>query len=78
MYILPKEDDTILGNYDSSLQPRNKITKLDYVSWVENNFDKDEDHNYWTSKEDDGFAPQDKSRWREADLEEEYNKYLIQ
>ena len=50
--------------------------KKDYVNWVEDNFEKDDDHNYWTSKEDDGFAPQDKSRYREADLEEAYNKYL--
>ncbi len=49
--------------------------KLTYEQWVKKHFYKDDDHNYWTSKEDDGFAPQDKSRYREDDLKKDYQKY---
>ncbi len=53
--------------------------KLEFDEWVEKYFDKDDDHNYWTSiycKVVIGFSPGDLSRWREDDLKEEYEAYL--
>lgn len=51
------------------------MKKLNYVLWLSKYFDKDPDHTYWTSRADDGFAPQDKSRWKREDLLEEYKQY---
>lgn len=53
--------------------------RLSYDDWVNKFFDKDDDHNYWTSRHEQiviGFAPSDMSRWREKDLREEYDKYI--
>lgn len=55
------------------------LTKLPYEKWLEKYFDCDRDHNYCTSnyeRTDIGFAPSDLSRYREEDLQEEYQHYL--
>jgi hypothetical protein len=55
------------------------MKKLEFKDWVDKYFNKDEDHNYWTSIYqacEIGFAPSDLSRYREKDLQEEYNLYL--
>jgi hypothetical protein len=61
--------------------------KLPFDEWVDKYFDKDRDyertrkyhHNYWTSNYEAsviGFAPSDQIRYREDDLEREYQDYL--
>ncbi len=53
--------------------------KIPFEKWVDKFFDKDRDHNYWTSRyemEVIGFAPSDLSRYREDDLEGKYQQYI--
>jgi len=55
------------------------MNKLSYTEWVKKYWDKDDDHNYWTSiyqRVEDGIAPGDLSRYSKDDLKEEYQKYL--
>jgi hypothetical protein len=64
---------------DKELRKTKKVpTKLKYADWVKKYFDKDPDHNYWTSEYERcevGFAPSDLSRYSKKDLKEEYEKY---
>lgn len=53
--------------------------KLPFEKWLSKYFDKDRDHNYWTSNYEEqvaGFAPSDMSRYRMEDLKKEYEEYL--
>jgi len=70
-----------LENLKNGASEESKSTenKLPYKEWLEKYFDKDVDHNYWTSiyeKVEVGFAPQDMSRYRQDDLKETYDEYV--
>lgn len=53
-----------------------KREKLEFREWLDKYFDKDDDHSYYTWVfTDDGMHPNDKSRWRDDDLLEEYGRY---
>ena len=52
--------------------------KLEFNEWLDKYFDKDDDHAYYTwTYTDDGMHPNDKSRWKDKDLLEEYERYYF-
>ena len=52
-------------------------TKLEFGEWLDKYFSKDDDHSYYTwTYTDDGMHANDKTRWRDMDLLEEYERYL--
>ena len=51
--------------------------KLEFGEWLDKYFEKDDDHSYYTwTYTDDGMHPNDKSRWKDNDLQEEYERYF--
>jgi len=51
--------------------------KLEFGEWLDKYFYKDKDHSYYTwTFTDDGMHPNDKSRWKDDDLLNEYERYL--
>lgn len=51
--------------------------KLKFSDWVNKYFYKDEDHSYYTwTFTDDGMHPDDKTRWEDGDLTDEYDRYF--
>lgn len=66
-------------NNKYNMKNKNLPPKLEFGAWCQKYFEKDQDHNYWTSNYEKvviGFAPGDLSRWKESDLKEEYEAYL--
>lgn len=51
--------------------------KLEFGDWLDKYFEKDDDHTYYTwTYTDDGMHPNDKARWKDDDLLNEYERYL--
>jgi len=54
------------------------MKKLRWTKWVQKNFNKNDDENYYTSLDeiDRGTAPFDLSHWKQKEVEEKYAEYL--
>ena len=51
--------------------------KLEIGNWLDKYFYKDKEHSYYTwTYTDDGMHINDKSRWKDDDLLNEYERYL--
>ena len=51
--------------------------KLDFGEWLDKYFEKDSMHTYYTwTYTDDGMHINDKTRWQDDDLLNEYERYL--
>ena len=52
------------------------MEKLEFGEWLDKYFDKDPDHSYYTwTFSDDGMHPNDKTRWKDKCLLDEYERY---
>ena len=50
--------------------------KLEFGDWLDKYFDKDSDHSYYSwVYTDDGMHQNDKTRWKDDDLLNEYERY---
>ena len=66
-----------IDNLKSRIPKKEKKKKPNLSVWMKENFEKDEDHNYYTSiseRVEDGMAPGDLSRYTRKDILREYKK----